>query len=116
MAYDFMLIYISLQVDVPEDQHIYSNVEFASGLMVKEVDEDTEKESETSMEEKDEKETSSTGSKSSLLGEGNNKILETNLDALDSSASESQMVKKTFVFHINIYHLVIWICLHNAIW
>lgn len=89
-------------VDVPEDQHIYSNVEFASGLMVKEVDEDTEKESETSTEEKDEKETSSTGSKSSLHGEGKNKVLETNLDALDSSASENQMLSESLRTALNV--------------
>lgn len=100
--FDQLLICICLQVDVPEDQHIYSNVEFASGLMVKEVDEDTEKESETSMEEKDEQDTSSTGSKSSLHGEGKNKVLETNLDSLDSSPSENQMVQKTFIDFINI--------------
>lgn len=99
--FDPLLIRICFQVDVPEDQHIYSNVEFASGLMVKEVDEDTEKESETSTEEKDEKETSSTGSKSSLHGEGKNKVLETNLDALDSSASENQMVKKKIFTLLN---------------
>ncbi|XP_047475680.1 LOW QUALITY PROTEIN: uncharacterized protein LOC125029673 [Penaeus chinensis] len=89
-------------VDVPEDQHIYSNVEFASGLMVKEVDEDTEKESETSTEEKDEKDTSSTGSKSSLLGEGKNNVLETNLDSLDSSASENQMLSESLRTALNV--------------
>lgn len=63
-------------------------MEFASGLSVKELEEE---EREDSVDEHEENEKSERGSKSSVCS-GEGKVLETNLDALDTSATDDHLV------------------------
>ncbi|XP_071550080.1 uncharacterized protein [Panulirus ornatus] len=85
-------------VDIPEDQHIYSNVEFASGLSVKELDEE---EREDSTDELEENEESERASKSSVCS-GEIKVLETNLDTLDTSATDDNLLSESLRAAMNV--------------
>ncbi|KAG7155999.1 hypothetical protein Hamer_G012154 [Homarus americanus] len=86
-------------VDIPEDQHIYSNVEFASGLLVKELEsEEREEEPVTEYVEKDKPKLLS---KSSSCKEGK-KVLETDLDTLNTSATDDHLLSESLRAAMNV--------------
>ncbi|KAK3871402.1 hypothetical protein Pcinc_023451 [Petrolisthes cinctipes] len=86
-------------VDIPEDQHIYSNVEYSSGLLVKEVEEEEEEEDQQYQTESEDDQNSS---KSTLNMSGEGKLLETNLDSSNTSGSDSSFMSETLRAAMNV--------------
>nr|XP_053641087.1 uncharacterized protein LOC128694807 [Cherax quadricarinatus] len=87
-------------VDIPEDQHIYSNVEFASGLLVKELVEEERKEEATLMHE--EKNTLEHFEKNSRYIEDGDRVLETDLDSVNTSADEDHLLSESLRAAMNV--------------
>ncbi|XP_045615894.1 uncharacterized protein [Procambarus clarkii] len=83
-------------VDIPEDQHIYSNVEFASGLLVKDLED--EEDPIINHEDDDKLEQNSTSSGHGEEG----KVLETNLDSLDSSVDDDNLLSESLRAAMNV--------------
>ncbi|XP_069190861.1 serine-rich adhesin for platelets-like [Procambarus clarkii] len=88
-------------VDIPEDQHIYSNVEFASGLLVKDL-EDEEEDPIINLEDDDKLEQNSTSSGHGGANGEEGKVLETNLDSLDSSADDDNLLSESLRAAMNV--------------
>ncbi|XP_045107871.1 uncharacterized protein LOC123502714 [Portunus trituberculatus] len=76
-------------VDIPDDQHIYSNVEFSSGLLIKEIEEEEEeavaREKEESQRSPEEARNTRRNLRNRCEGEMGQGVLETNLDASPSA-------------------------------
>lgn len=76
-------------MDIPDDQHIYSNVEFSSGLLIKEIEEEEEEAVVTDREESQRSPEEARNTRRNLrnrceaeVGRG---VLETNLDTSPSA-------------------------------